>query len=120
INAAKHAEAGQAHLSLEQREGALRIQVRDSGKGFDSGQTAAAAAAAAADYVPSVKFGLFSIRERMRALGGTFDIDSAPGQGTTATLVLPLRMPSGGIDDQSRNADVDAKLVDSIPSIPNL
>ncbi|HEY6085731.1 MAG TPA: response regulator [Nitrospira sp.] len=114
INAAKHAEAGQAHLSLEQRDGALRIQVRDSGKGFDIGQTAAAAAA---DDVPSAKFGLFSIRERMRALGGTFDIDSAPGQGTTATLVLPLRIPSGGIDDQSRHAEVAANLVDSIPNL---
>src|SRR5215510_10947578 len=38
----------------------------------------------------SSKFGLFSIRERMKALGGTFDIESALGCGTTATLVLPL------------------------------
>jgi signal transduction histidine kinase len=36
------------------------------------------------------KFGLFSIRERMTALGGSFDMRSAPGQGTTATLILPV------------------------------
>ena len=36
------------------------------------------------------KFGLFSIRERMNALGGSFEIESAPNQGTTATLTLPL------------------------------
>ena len=38
-----------------------------------------------------MKFGLFSIRERMRALGGTFEIQSAQGSGTTATLTMPLR-----------------------------
>lgn len=38
----------------------------------------------------SSQFGLFSIRERMRALGGRFDLESAPGKGTRATLVLPL------------------------------
>lgn len=38
----------------------------------------------------SSKFGLFSIRERMQALGGSIEVQSAPGAGTTATLRLPL------------------------------
>ena len=38
----------------------------------------------------SSKFGLFSIQERMRALGGAFELASSPGKGTTAMLVLPL------------------------------
>jgi signal transduction histidine kinase len=38
----------------------------------------------------SLKFGLFSIVERMKALGGSFDIQSAPGKGVTAMLTLPL------------------------------
>ena len=38
----------------------------------------------------SSKFGLLSIRERMKALGGRFDLKSSPGAGTAATLVLPM------------------------------
>jgi hypothetical protein len=38
----------------------------------------------------SSKFGLFTIRERMRALGGRFEVQSAQSKGTTATLILPL------------------------------
>ena len=87
INASKHAGTGKATVTLDQLEGQLRITVRDDGGGFD-------VAAAAEAIVPhggiSSKFGLFSIRERMRALGGFFDIKSAPGKGTTATLVLPV------------------------------
>jgi signal transduction histidine kinase len=38
----------------------------------------------------SSKFGLFSIRERMTALGGAFNLQSAPQQGTCAVLILPV------------------------------
>jgi signal transduction histidine kinase len=47
----------------------------------------------------SSKFGLFSIRERMMALGGSFDIQSVPGQGTNATLTLPLTQTQPGAKD---------------------
>jgi PAS domain S-box-containing protein len=82
MNASKHAQTGVAVVSLAEQHGVLRIEVRDEGKGMDPLQAV----------VPSLpsKFGLFSIRERMRALGGSFEIDSAPGKGTTARLMLPL------------------------------
>ena len=88
LNAAKHAGSGEAMVTLERRNADLRITVRDQGKGFDS----AAVAALHTDQATAIssKFGLFSIRERMRALGGDFVIHSSPGCGTTATLVLPL------------------------------
>jgi signal transduction histidine kinase len=35
-------------------------------------------------------FGLFSIRERFASIGGGMDIDSAPGEGSTITLTVPL------------------------------
>lgn len=88
INSSKHAGTGEAAVAMEHRDGLLRIEVRDEGVGFDL------AVAAAADETSSggvsSKFGLFSIRERMRALGGSLEIESAPGKGTTATLLLPF------------------------------
>lgn len=60
---------------------------RDQDVGFD---LTATTAAVAPNGGISSKFGLFSIQERMRALGGSLELESAPGKGTTATLVLPL------------------------------
>jgi len=87
INSAKHAGTGQAALTMEKRADHLCITVKDEGKGFD---LAAAAAAGVPSGGISSKFGLYSIQERMRALGGSFTIDSAPGHGTIATLIVPL------------------------------
>jgi CheY-like chemotaxis protein len=86
INSAKHAGTGQAALTMEKRADHLCITVKDEGTGFDL----AAAAAGVPSGGISSKFGLYSIQERMRALGGTFTINSALGHGTSATLVLPL------------------------------
>ena len=88
INSSKHAGTGQAAVTLEQRDGLLRIDVRDEGAGFDL--AAASASSETTSGGISSKFGLFSIRERMRALGGSFELESAPGQGTTAMLMLPV------------------------------
>ena len=85
INASKHAGTHEAWVKLEQRDGQLVVEVKDNGVGFDL-----AAAADTPNGGLSSKFGLFSIKERMIALGGEFHIASAVGQGTTATLSLPL------------------------------
>ncbi|MGC3974792.1 MAG: PAS domain S-box protein [Nitrospira sp.] len=87
MNAHKYAGTGMAEVALMYGQGALMIHVQDRGKGFDS------AAATSADLTvggSSSKFGLFSIKERMRTLGGSFAIASVLGRGTTATLRLPL------------------------------
>jgi len=89
MNVSKHAGTGKAELVVSQEEDALTIVVRDSGQGFDLAAAAAAAAGQPHGGLSS-KFGLFSIRERMQAMGGAFKIRSAPGQGTTATLILPF------------------------------
>jgi signal transduction histidine kinase/ActR/RegA family two-component response regulator len=86
INASKHARSPDAKVVLQQAGGALRIEVTDHGIGFDASAPSAGAPHATA----SSKFGLFSIRERMKALGGAFDIRSAQGVGTTAILSMPL------------------------------
>jgi signal transduction histidine kinase len=81
INCIKHAGVRNATVILEQIAESLHIRVSDQGRGFDPSMLSA-------DTAPS--FGLYSIRERMRALGGRFDLQTAPGKGTTTTLVLPL------------------------------
>lgn len=85
INSAKYADTGQAALTMERRMNHLCITVNDQGKGFDL-----AAAAGASSGELSSKFGIYSIQERMRAIGGSFEIQSAPGKGTSAILLLPL------------------------------
>jgi signal transduction histidine kinase len=86
INVSKYAGTGEATVTLDCGENQLRIQVCDQGTGFDVNAVAAGTPAGGG----SSKFGLFSIRERMTALGGSFDIQSAPGEGAIATLTMPL------------------------------
>lgn len=81
MNIVKHADTPEARLEVAQAEGILRITVSDQGAGFNL-------AAVEASFEPG--FGLFSIRERMKALGGGFELQSTLGRGTTAVLLLPL------------------------------
>jgi len=88
INVAKHAMVYEAAVILDQSTaGELKVTVADNGVGFDP---------AAAEGPTSVgKYGLFSIRERLEALGGRFEIDTAPGSGTRATFTVPLPAVQG-------------------------
>jgi signal transduction histidine kinase len=61
----------------------LHLNVRDDGCGFDP--------SAHAD-----GFGLLGMSERVELLEGTLQIDSAPGEGTTISAVLPIRERAGG------------------------
>ncbi len=102
MNSWKHAGTYQATVTMERQDKALSIEVRDEGNGFD--RTAAG--------IPndrSSKFGLFSIRERMKALGGSFHVESAPGRGTRSVLELPL--------PQRTNAHVQTPVPLAVPSI---
>jgi len=86
LNVLKHADTDQASLSLQRREDHLYIAVRDAGKGFPAIQLKTTKAPTD----QTLTFGLFSIHERMITLGGTFEIQSEPGQGTVASLFFPL------------------------------
>jgi signal transduction histidine kinase len=80
-NVAKHAGAGSAKIEMATEDDFIKVSVIDQGKGFDYVN---------GDPFDSEGFGLFSIRERISALGGSFEITSKPNQGTTATLSWPL------------------------------
>ena len=88
INTAKHAAVKQATIRLTCDQGLLQIVVRDEG-GFDL-DPALGAPPAGTEGVLSSKMGLLMIQERMKALNGRFDFVSAPKQGTTATLTVPI------------------------------
>ncbi|HET6673891.1 MAG TPA: response regulator [Nitrospiraceae bacterium] len=100
MNIIKHAKTPQAYIRVTQAEGSLHIMITDEGAGFD---LEAAVAASRSGRTPG--FGLFSIRERMAAIGGRFELHSAIGEGTTAVLMLPLmaetETASGAPDSQS-------------------
>jgi CheY-like chemotaxis protein len=83
INTAKHAGTDHASVTVQPHGDHLSIQVRDEGQGFEPSSRAGSSD-------QSSQFGLFSITERMKALRGSFTIESAPGLGTTAVLTLPL------------------------------
>jgi CheY-like chemotaxis protein len=83
FNVVKHAEVETAEVCLRRLDDHVKITVSDKGKGFDP----------QAAYPCEGKgggFGLFSIRERLNLLGGTMEVDSAPGRGSRFTLCAPL------------------------------
>jgi PAS domain S-box-containing protein len=84
LNAVKHAQAQNIRLSLGSEDKQLLIKVEDDGVGFDMPQEGHL-------LTDSRGFGLFSIRERLRNVGGRIEIHSSRGQGTRIALVVPLK-----------------------------
>jgi len=84
VNIVKHANARTAKVSTRKVSDNIWVTVEDDGVGFDI-----STANTADDYTKG-GFGLFSIRERLRQIGGSVDIRSGPGQGTKVTLIVPL------------------------------
>jgi len=87
-NAGKHASAKKVTVTMAIENDAVAITIMDDGKGFNVER-----ASGHSDARPT--FGLFSIRERMRQLGGSFELVSRRGKGTTAMLRAPLRIAPG-------------------------
>ena len=83
FNVLKHAGTDHAELSVEiDAGGELVMAVVDNGQGFEVSELAGR-------NDERKRFGLFSIRERMEAMGGRFVLESLPTQGTRAMLILP-------------------------------
>jgi signal transduction histidine kinase len=76
-NAIRHGSARSLAVSMTRRDGHVELAVRDTGTGFDP----------AAQHGGS---GLAHIRDRVAELGGTVDIDSAPGRGAALTIRVPV------------------------------
>jgi PAS domain S-box-containing protein len=74
-NTAKHASASAVHVLVEAHDGVLGLSIRDDGRG-------------GAD--PRRGSGLIGLSDRVDALGGTIEVASPSGQGTTLLVTLPI------------------------------
>ncbi|CAN5727343.1 hypothetical protein BH18ACT17_BH18ACT17_00060 [soil metagenome] len=84
-NTAKYADATRAWIDLERTDGHLRFTVRDDGRGFDPS-------------VASYGTGLQGIADRLGALDGAIEVESAPGSGTTVSGRVPVGLEIGDED----------------------
>jgi PAS domain S-box-containing protein len=76
-NVGKHAGARSVSVRLARGEATVELRVRDDGVGFGSGDGG--------------RLGLRGMRERAALLGGSVEVESQPGAGTTITAYLPVR-----------------------------
>jgi PAS domain S-box-containing protein len=78
-NIRKYAHAGQVDITLQRSDVELSVEIRDNGLGFDSAAVALRGT-----------LGLLGMRERVIALDGRVEVHTAPGQGTTINVLIPL------------------------------
>ena len=76
-NAVRHGHTRRLAVSMTRQDGHVELAVRDTGTGFDPA-------------APHAGSGLAHIRDRVAELGGTIDIDSAPGCGAALTVRVPV------------------------------
>jgi PAS domain S-box-containing protein len=86
-NVARHAQATRVEASIQKLPGAVRMQIKDNGKSFQVEQVLHAK--------KNKSLGLLGIRERLEMVGGSFNIASAPGRGTTIQVQIPLARGGG-------------------------
>lgn len=81
-NIARHARAERVEVSILRQAGAVRLEITDDGRSFNTGQ--------ALPCRDDKHLGLLGMKERIEMVGGTFHIDSAPGRGTTILATIPV------------------------------
>jgi signal transduction histidine kinase len=96
-NIMKHAEAKNTSIKLECNDDKCVLQIIDDGKGFDVSKLTRVD--------PSGRgAGLFTIKERVKLVGGHCKVNSRPGQGTKVTVNIPLPRDTTDEEDKSTNS----------------
>ncbi len=85
-NVREHSGATEVEIRLRTRRSSIEVRIVDNGTGFEVSHALARAAKRG-------RLGVVGIGERMRMLGGTFDLDSQPGGPTTLSFTLPRWQP---------------------------
>jgi len=78
-NASKHSGAGEVVVTLNASEKLLELSIADQGRGFSPTQEKM-----------TEGLGLTSMQERVRHVGGSFSVISAPARGTTVQVTIPI------------------------------
>jgi signal transduction histidine kinase len=100
-NVVRHAHASYVRVTLRLEAGTLRMTVCDNGIGLPPAGRAKLGS-----------FGLIGIEERIHILGGTFTLDSEPGNGTTITVAVPVASEiASAVGMSTAAADPSAALV---------
>ncbi|HTS71914.1 MAG TPA: sensor histidine kinase, partial [Terriglobia bacterium] len=94
-NVARHSGAREAWVTLGEKENHLDLEIRDNGRGFETRKEMKRAAGQG--------IGLMGMRERAEHLQGSFSIRSAPREGTTVSVRVPLRRPSAQARPEEMN-----------------
>jgi signal transduction histidine kinase len=82
-NVRKHAGRARVEVSLEHRDRSVRLEVHDSGRGFDAAESRARGR-------PGERVGLLGMQERVAMLHGECTVTSQPGVGTRLRVSIPL------------------------------
>ncbi|HYE65421.1 MAG TPA: PAS domain-containing sensor histidine kinase, partial [Pyrinomonadaceae bacterium] len=90
-NISKHAGAKNVDIILEQRDANAVLIIEDDGRGFDPTSVGSKPG--------SIGMGLPGIRERAAIIGGTVEIESSPGEGTTIFVRVPLKPDAADLDE---------------------
>ena len=80
-NVVKHAEASSVRVHLAEGDEGVRLMISDDGRGFDEDTLDGAEDRHA--------YGLVGVRERAELIGGSLDVTSRPGTGTTVSVTVP-------------------------------
>jgi PAS domain S-box-containing protein len=81
-NVARHAGASQVEVSIHKMADCICMKIKDDGKSFPAQRLMKAKG--------SKRLGLLGMRERLEMIGGDFEVESAPGEGTTIQARIPL------------------------------
>jgi PAS domain S-box-containing protein len=82
-NVLRHAGASQVAVVLERGTKFVTVIIEDNGRGFEIEAASL-----------SIRLGLRGMQERMELVGGTLEIESSPGEGTTVYARVPTTVPS--------------------------
>lgn len=80
-NVARHAQASRAVVTLSYLDEVVLLDVRDDGRGMARGRSGG--------------FGLSSMRQRIRSIGGSVEIESEDGRGTAVSASVPVVPDTG-------------------------
>jgi two-component system, NarL family, sensor histidine kinase UhpB len=76
-NIAKYAQAAEVDIDIRRANDQIVLHIRDNGIGFDTGKTTSSS-------------GLKNMKSRTAAIGGAFDLQSEPGNGTCIKITIPF------------------------------